>query len=750
MNIQTLIKCYLCCLLQSFAVDGWSQPQVTSFSPDRGPIGTPVTITGYNFNPEPARNIVYFGAVRAQVTAATTTSLTVTAPAGATYKPLTVTDQSTGLTGYSKAPFSITFTNPFINGFTTNFYQNAVPIDGGRTTTIADIDGDGKPDIITGEDGEILVSRNTAVIGSPSLSSSSFAPTVRFPVSNDWNILYIGIGDLDGDGKLDIVVPNYNKASVSVLRNTSEPGSITAASFAPKIDFETDVYSISVAVADIDNDGKPEIITGNVYSVSVLQNTASQGILNTASFAPKVDFGGVSGTSAMHNSIVVASDIDGDGKTDMVVNSDFNGPSIAVFKNTSTRGTISNASFAAPVYFPGDQSVAVGDLDDDGKPDVVVGSTSGFVGGPGQPFEGKVMVYHNTATRGVIDLASLAPPIIFRPAYNSYRVAIADVDGDRKPEIITASLGPVLSVLRNMTAVGAITASSFASRVDFEGTGASVAVADIDGDGIPELFGMDAVYKINNASNTITFNGKVFLQGAYDVSAGAMTNSLNSSGILKSLAAHQPYSTDRYRYAGSEKVDPTFFEAHPDIVDWVLIELRSMATPSNVLATRAAFVKQNGTLIDINGVDAGITFQGFLPGNYHIAIRHRNHLGIRSASPVDFSSGLGNYDFTTAADKSYQNQSYTSTVMIGNAWAMRAGDANTNGNVRYSGPANDQNQLLNSKLGGSLATVLSGVYAPEDVNMDGTIKYNGPGNDQNFLLNTILAGLLSTVYVQQL
>ncbi|MEP1779247.1 LamG-like jellyroll fold domain-containing protein, partial [Reichenbachiella sp.] len=65
-------------------------PTISSFSPANGPIGTEVTITGTNFDATPANNIVFFGAAKAAVTAATSTSLTVTVPAGATYEPITV------------------------------------------------------------------------------------------------------------------------------------------------------------------------------------------------------------------------------------------------------------------------------------------------------------------------------------------------------------------------------------------------------------------------------------------------------------------------------------------------------------------------------------------------------------------------------------------------------------------------------------------------------------------------------------
>src|SRR5579872_6537300 len=65
-------------------------PVITSFSPASGAIGTIVTITGAGFNATAANNIVFFGATMATVTAASTTSLTVTVPVGATYQPISV------------------------------------------------------------------------------------------------------------------------------------------------------------------------------------------------------------------------------------------------------------------------------------------------------------------------------------------------------------------------------------------------------------------------------------------------------------------------------------------------------------------------------------------------------------------------------------------------------------------------------------------------------------------------------------
>lgn len=253
----------------------------------------------------------------------------------------------------------------------------------------------------------------------------------------------------------------------------------------------------------------------------------------------------------------------------------------------------------------------------------------------------------------------------------------------------------------------------------------------------------------NQPGNTVTFSGRVMLQGAYNAATGMMTNTLNTLGILQTQAVNQPYNILAFTYTGTEKAGAGFFAAHPDITDWVLIELRDANAPLSPTARRAVFVEQDGTLVDTNGVSTVINFPGIASTQYYVSVRHRNHLGIRSAAPVDFSSGTADHDFTSASFKSYQSKAYTSSTQMGSKWAMRAGDANINQNVRYTNPGNDQNQIFNTKLGGSLSLILNNVYAAEDLNMDGVIKWTNPGNEQNFLLNILLKGSLSIVLETQ-
>ena len=313
--------------LQGFAYGG--KPVILSFSPASNTVGASITINGNNFSPTPNDNIVYFGPVRAVVNSASTSSLQVTVPAGAVYDLITVTTNS--LSAYSSLPFSVIFSggDSLISASTFSpagdFNTGNYPV----SVAVSDLNQDGKPDLITANS----LSNNISI-----LQNNSSGVNISFGPHSDLNAgkgpTNIAVGDLNGDGKPDIVVTNFNSgdsSTVSIFRNTSQNGII---SFDPAINIQTGNGTLDVAIADVNLDGRPDIIvtSGNSGIFSILQNTSiGSGALT---FAPKLDY-----FSFNHPDHVTVADMDNDGKPDIII-SEFSNFEVDVYRNTSSGGVI--------------------------------------------------------------------------------------------------------------------------------------------------------------------------------------------------------------------------------------------------------------------------------------------------------------------------------------------------------------------------------------------------------------------------
>ncbi|MCB0747846.1 MAG: hypothetical protein KDC90_10330 [Ignavibacteriae bacterium] len=151
-------------------------------------------------------------------------------------------------------------------------------------------------------------------------------------------------------------------------------------------------------------------------------------------------------------------------------------------------------------------------------------------------------------------------------------------------------------------------------------------------------------------------NLKVYLQGSFNVNS--MTTDLNTNGKLPAI---NPYSDTPFNFAGADRVSlvdednnnvPDFFENHTDIVDWVMVELRTGTSASSAVSKKTGFVKSDGTVVGLDGVSP-LLF-GVPSGSYYIVVLHRNHLPIMSAGAVTMSNTTpAAYDFTTGSDKYY-------------------------------------------------------------------------------------------------
>ena len=190
----------------------------------------------------------------------------------------------------------------------------------------------------------------------------------------------------------------------------------------------------------------------------------------------------------------------------------------------------------------------------------------------------------------------------------------------------------------------------------------------------------------------IVVNAKVFLEGPYDqIHGNIMFTDLNTYNVIP--------TTDPY--TGSQRVG----SIPVGVVDWVLVQLRTGTASGTTVASRAAFLMSDGSVVDLDG-SSTVTFSGLSTGNYYIVIRHRNHLPVMSKNVVLLSSSSSPYDFTTA-DQAYGTDAVK--PLPGGGFAMVAGDVNVNGGIGAS------------DLISVLAAVGAEVYDSNDVGMNGGV-----------------------------
>ena len=251
---------------------------------------------------------------------------------------------------------------------------------------------------------------------------------------------------------------------------------------------------------------------------------------------------------------------------------------------------------------------------------------------------------------------------------------------------------------------------------------------------------------------------KIILQGPYQASQDLMRDQLRTKSLIP---LEEPYSDmaafTHVSGGGGETVDALedfdYVADGDDIVDWVFLEIRDSADA--VVSTRSALLQRDGDIIDIDGSNSAVSFEGITLDNYTIVVRHRNHLGVKSSGIVSMSPGTtALYDFTSAVNQAVGDQQEELETGV---YGVYGGNANGESavataykGIRMTGPStiNDALALLN-QLGGIYTATQFDVYETEDLNLDGNVRMTGPStiNDALFLLG-VLDGVYTNLIVR--
>lgn len=260
-------------------------------------------------------------------------------------------------------------------------------------------------------------------------------------------------------------------------------------------------------------------------------------------------------------------------------------------------------------------------------------------------------------------------------------------------------------------------------------------------------------------------NAQAWLDGAYVPGSNLMRDDLRMAGVIPAAQPMSPAGAATMPVGGETiGVGVLNVTGNNAIVDWITIELRFgkpevTTTPGQgfqtyeTFAVRNALIQRDGDIVDMDG-----TSPVLLPlksGNCWVIVRHWNHLGVMSASPLALSASPTVLDTRAAGTALYANvgnEAGPARKIVGATRTLWAGNAWSSGvswrDVQYTGNGNDRDKVL-MDLGGTVPTSTVSGYYRSDVNLDGVVKYTGTNNDRDMILQTIGGSVPTAVRYEQ-
>jgi hypothetical protein len=352
-----------------------------------------------------------------------------------------------------------------------------------------DLNGDGKLDLVVSNfsSSSLSIFLNTTPIGGGTPSFITQAQEPMPPGSFPHSV--VG-SDVNLDGKVDLLVATYGTGNATILINTTPSNALTA-TFLPPLPVPVGNGTRSIAVADFDLDGWPDIASANYIgnNISVSMNTTAPGS-STATFSGPASF--VSGTAP---TAIRSADVNLDGKADLIVTAlgDGGQSQLRVLRNTTAPGG-SPAFTTAATPTVGSQPVTavVADFNLDGRPDIATSNDGA----------GSTTVLLNTTAPGSPNI-SLASPTTIDIAGNAPWIEAEDLNLDGRPDLLLTDFPNSVLLLPNTTPPGGAVASFGSAMAMLPASGpGSIAVADFNKDGRVDV----ATANRNNETISVRLN----------------------------------------------------------------------------------------------------------------------------------------------------------------------------------------------------------------------------------------------------
>ncbi|MEO8523589.1 MAG: FG-GAP-like repeat-containing protein [Caldimonas sp.] len=337
--------------------------------------------------------------------------------------------------------------------------QTLVTTAGVSAVAVGDVDGDGRPDVVMATGFNFGSPDQYKLFVFAGQADGTLAAPKRYATAGSYNadIDTLIVADLDGQGKNAVIAASAGNA-IEVFRRQSD-GTLAST--------QTIVTGASyvVRVADMNGDGRPDLV-GRPFDGAAVQIwlQGTDGSFGAPISVP-VDVGGFGD--------MAVGDINGDGRHDIVITSMdvVPGHEIGIVLQQSDGGFASPQYRAGPTI-AGVEGVAIGDINGDGRNDVVVSLV----------FDSSIGVMLQDAQ------GQLGPISSVRAATNASRLRVADIDGDGRLDVVSSSWGGWPIALNRQRSDGTLGGAETFPVADYGSDSPGIlAIGDVNGDGRPDI-----------------------------------------------------------------------------------------------------------------------------------------------------------------------------------------------------------------------------------------------------------------------